>query len=143
MDNKYPLIRKIYLYLFALIGLILMVIAGVQLADLGLKVYVFKQIEKQDNYYQKTPPCGPLTEDRVVTAGEATSAVQLTAGEKEQMKMWLADYKNWQEEQKSYDPVTASRQRTASTAISMLIVGLPLYFYHWRVIKKETEENRA
>lgn len=46
--NKYPLIRKIYLYLFALIGLVLITIGSVQLINLGLKVYVFT---KADNYY--------------------------------------------------------------------------------------------
>lgn len=29
------------------------------------------------------------------------------------------------------------RQRQASTAIAMLIVGFPLYKYHWKLIKKE------
>jgi len=32
--EKYPLIRKIYLYLFTLVGLSLMVIGGVKLVDL-------------------------------------------------------------------------------------------------------------
>jgi len=139
--DRYPLIRKIYLYLFALIGLILMVIAGVQLADLGLKVYVFKQIERQETYYQKMPPCGTIAAKKLAVLSTATSAVQLTEDERIQIKSWLESYKTWQEEQKSYDPIAASRQRTASTAIAMLIVGLPLYFYHWRVIKKETKEQ--
>ena len=29
------------------------------------------------------------------------------------------------------------RQRQASTALSMILVGLPLYKFHWRLIKKE------
>ena len=42
------LIRKIYLYLFSLIGLVLVVIGCVQLVNLGLKAYVFTAA---DQYY--------------------------------------------------------------------------------------------
>ncbi len=31
------------------------------------------------------------------------------------------------------------RQREFITAFSMLVVGAPLYFYHWRLIKKESK----
>ena len=32
---------------------------------------------------------------------------------------------------------TRQRQRQASTALAMLIIGIPLYKYHWGLIKKE------
>ena len=47
--NKYPFIRKIYLYLFALIGLVLIVIGCVRLVGLALKTYIFT---KADVYYE-------------------------------------------------------------------------------------------
>ena len=138
--EKYALVRKIYLYLFALIGLILMVIAGVQLINLGLKVFVFTQIERQETSYQKMSPCGPFTQEKVAALSTATTPVQLTEDEKIQMKNWLASYRTWNEEQKNLDPITANRQRTAADALAMLIIGFPLYIYHRRVIKKETRE---
>ena len=30
----------------------------------------------------------------------------------------------------------SSRQRDASNAISMIVVGFPLYLYHWRLVQK-------
>ena len=39
MNNKYHLIRKIYLYTFSLVGLVLVVIGGVRLVGLGLKSF--------------------------------------------------------------------------------------------------------
>ncbi len=30
-----------------------------------------------------------------------------------------------------------SRQRTVSNSVAMLLVGAPLYLYHWRVIQRE------
>ena len=49
MNNKYHLIRKIYLYTFSLVGLVLVVIGGVRLVGLGLKAFVFT---KADVYYE-------------------------------------------------------------------------------------------
>ena len=39
--THYPLIRTIYLYLFALLGLALLTIGGVRFVDMGLKAFVF------------------------------------------------------------------------------------------------------
>ena len=47
--QKYSWIRKVYLYTFALVGLVLIVIGAVQLIGLGLKTYIFT---KADIYYQ-------------------------------------------------------------------------------------------
>ena len=34
---------------------------------------------------------------------------------------------------------TRQRQRQASTALAMLLVGIPLYKYHWKLISHQTE----
>ena len=33
-----------------------------------------------------------------------------------------------------------NRQRQTSNALAMLIVGVPLYKYHWKLIKKEDKK---
>jgi hypothetical protein len=33
--------------------------------------------------------------------------------------------------------VTRQRQRDLTSAVSMIVVGLPLYLYHWRTIQKQ------
>ncbi|MEK7160599.1 MAG: hypothetical protein AAB724_01080 [Patescibacteria group bacterium] len=137
--ETYPLVRKIYLYLFSLVGLTLMIIAGVQLINLALRVYVFTQIDRQDTYYQKMPPCSVIAPEKLTAINQETSAVQLTAEEKASLASWQASYKAWQKEQESYDPITASRQRTAAQCLAMLVVGLPLFAYHWQVIRKEAK----
>ena len=137
--EKHPLIRKIYLYVASFLGLVLVVIAGVQLVNLGLKVYVFTQIDRQESSYQKMPPAGPFLAEKVGVLSGATAPAQLTEEERTAMKSWLESYKSWQEEQKSFDLVTANRQRDASISLALLIIGLPLYFYHWRVVKKESK----
>ncbi|KKS69663.1 MAG: hypothetical protein UV40_C0017G0007 [Parcubacteria group bacterium GW2011_GWA1_42_7] len=138
--EKYPLIRKIYLYLFTIVGLSLIVIGAVKLIDLGLKMTVFKQADSQQYSYQKMPLSAPISEQKLDNIVSGQGNAQLTEEEKAQIQRWLADYKAWQETQSKIDPLTSDRQRQASNAIAMIIVGLPLYLYHWRIIKKETKE---
>ena len=35
----------------------------------------------------------------------------------------------------------SNRQREAAESIAFVLVGVPLYFYHWRVIKKDKQEE--
>ncbi|MEK7195457.1 MAG: hypothetical protein AAB655_02060, partial [Patescibacteria group bacterium] len=53
--NKYPLIRKIYLYLFSLIGLVLITIGTVQLVGLALKALIFTKADKFYEYPMSRP----------------------------------------------------------------------------------------
>lgn len=103
-------IRLLYLYLFSFIGLIIAVIGTIQLVDLGLKVYVFKNADRYEFAYPiKMAPDG--------------SETKLSDEE-------IAEQRRIQE-----DEQRRQRQRQVSTALAMLIVGLPLYKYHWRLIQ--------
>ena len=53
-------IRLLYLYLFSFIGLIIAVIGTIQLVDLGIKVFVFKDADRYDlvSYPAKVDPSG-------------------------------------------------------------------------------------
>ena len=109
-------IRNIYLYLFALIGLIISTIGAVQLVNLGLRTYVFTGA---DTYYTY-PAAKP-----VPTSGTTTAASQEPS---------QAEIDTFNRNQQA-----ANRQRDAAQAFAMLLIGIPLYSYHWRVIKKEKE----
>lgn len=107
-------IRLVYLYLFSLVGLIVVVIGSVRLVDLGLKVYVFGGADKYEFY------SGPQ--------------VATPEGEK-------FDFK---EQQIIQDRETIrQRQRQLSEAIAMIAVGLPLYLYHWKTVQRENREKKA
>src|SRR6185436_20982396 len=102
-------LRKSFLYIFATVGLVIAIIGGVSLINLGLKTYVFK---KADNYcYNYTVP--------VDKSGNPTDRTQAQVDQ---------DKKNCEDQQ------AAQRQSQAANAIAMLIVGIPLYFYHWNRI---------
>ena len=113
-----PIIRKIYLYLFSLIGLVLVVTGCVQLVNLGLKAYIFTSADQYYNYPVAAPT--PPTDKNVST----TIPAQPTD----------AQMKAYQDQQ-----TKSQRESTAANALAMIVVGIPLYLYHWRVIRKDKE----
>jgi hypothetical protein len=112
------LIRKIYLYLFSFIGLALIVIGCVQLVNLGLKAYVFTAADRYISYPIPAPasPAG--------ANAPTTAPAQPTDAE-------MQTYQNEQ--------TTNQREQTAANALAMILVGVPLYLYHWHVIRKDKE----
>lgn len=140
--GKYLLIRKIYLYLFSLVGLFMMIIGTARLVDLGLKIFIFKQADQEVQYRSAPPyPIEKAIERQGEDVGIKTENIILTAEEKQLLENWKNDYKRWKEEQGKIDYVRSNRERQASESIAWIIVGLPLYLYHWRIIKKETQNN--
>lgn len=105
-------VRLLYLYLFSFIGLLITVIGSVRLIELGLKVYVFKGADQYQNTFpMKVDPTG--------------KELVLTQAEREAQKRDI-DLENKRQ-----------RQRELSGALAMILVGVPLYKYHWKTIQKE------
>jgi len=138
--EKHPLVRTIYLYLFTLVGLTLLTIGGVRFVDMGLKAFVFTKAEEEQRLIHLQPPMFYRIEGvEKLQDGEELS-VGLSVEEKANIKRWLADYKDWKERRSKIDPVTTRRHRDASLNLALILIGLPLYFYHWRIIKRETKK---
>lgn len=113
-------IRLLYLYLFSFVGLLITVIGVIRLVDLGMKVFVFQGADRY-SYYET----GPIKE-----TGE-------TLNSEEQQEFKLEQEKRQEEES------TRNRQREFSGAVSMIVVGIPLYLYHWKTIQKENKNNQT
>lgn len=139
MPHQHGLIRTIYLYLFALVGLALLISGTVRFIDMGLKMFVFTQADLpetvQQRYYYPTIPF-PVEKLEGYQDDE-----DLTAEEKETLKSFLKDYKEWQEGEAKIDYLASKRQRDASSNLAMILIGLPLYLYHWRIIKRELRQK--
>lgn len=116
--SKITLIRTIYVYLFSLVGLVLMIIAGVRFIDMGLKAWVFTEADNYA-YYDYARPMVLDAEGKAVA--EELSKEEQEAAHKKQ--------------------IARERQRDASNSLAMLIVGAPLYVYHWRLAGKKREEE--
>jgi|SRR6056297_3321465 len=138
--SKNSLIRKIYLYLFAIIGLTLLVIGSVRFIDMGLKMFVFTKAEQDEQIRQQYKPYinQPLSR---VELEKIQNSEELSEKEIEAVQQWYKNYQNWQEEQGKIDYLASRRQEDASLNLALILVGLPLYLYHWRTIKRETDNN--
>lgn len=134
MTNSW--IRVVYYYLFALVGLVLMVISLVNGINLVLKMTIFQQADLDTYSYQKQPPT-PASLERQAADLENNKELNLKETDKQEIQNWLTDYRAWKEQQAKIDPIVAQRQREASNAIAMLIIGLPLFLFHFLMIRKE------
>ena len=142
--KKHPWVRTIYLYLFSLVGLVLMVIGAIRIIDLGLKIYIFTEADLP-SAYQETPPYPAIRyiESKPAKDGMPPSVIipkgdiMLTAEEKELLAQWARDYEDWETRRSKINYVRSNRQREASNAIAFMLVGAPLYLYHWMVIRRE------
>ena len=98
-------IRLVYLYLFAAVGLITVIFGTVRMVDLGLKTFVFKDVDKYEVY-----PTKPMVDGQVLESPEVI-------------------------QQRQDRETTRNRERQLVEALSMLIVGIPIYLYHWKKIQ--------
>lgn len=121
MAKVTPVVRVLYLYLFAMLGLVFMAVGGVQLIDMGLRAYVFKQADALERLDARREFVQPVN-DKVVND---------TA------------YQQWVAERRKIDPVKARRQRTAANSLALILVGLPIYLYHWRLIRRSSAKRQA
>lgn len=106
-------IKKVYLYLVSLISLVILVIASIMLINLAIKTWLFPKADL--NYYtycpsiaEKTPQGEEITQPRECT-----------------------------DEQYAKDMRTAQKQQDAAQAMAMIIVASPVFYYHWKLARKE------
>ena len=132
--SKKSLIRTIYLYLFAGIGLILLIIGVVRFIDMGLKATVFTQadmVQRMEQSYYQIPRVPTISLERYENSEEVTEE------ELESMRQMIEDYETQKEEWEEVDRYVARKQEEASYNLAFILVGLPLYLYHWKTIKND------
>lgn len=116
-----PFLVQIYFVLATLIGLVLIVISGVNLSRLVLNEAL--GVKEYPDFSAPYPPY----KDPTMTA---SSAQNLTPEEKESLNQWQKEYDAWQEKQKAYNSADQNRRRQIAEALAMLIVGIPVFAFH-------------
>lgn len=112
-------LKKAYLYLVSVIALVIWVIGAIMLLNMALKTWVFPKAEY--SYYYN--PC----DDRTVAVKpvDGMSQTPCTAEER-------ALYDKRESESRS-----AQKQRDAAQALAFIIVGVPVWWGHWRMARRE------
>jgi len=121
--EKKELIRIIYLYVFSLVGLVLVIIGLVRFVDLGLKIYVFPKADEAIVY-----PEYPALKVVPAPAGSEKQSEPT----KEELARYRAEQEAYQIKEKESD-----HARTASNSLAMIIIGLPVFLYHWRIVQND------
>lgn len=132
------IIKTVYFYLFSLIGLIIVTIGGIQLLNIGLKTYVFKAADFDRRISMRQPMMPYFSEDAILKLSESK---ELTNEEKASVKRWIESFNEWEKESQSIDYVASERSREAATSTAMILVGIPLFAYHWMVIRNELKKK--
>jgi len=136
--SKYPIIRTIYLYLFSLVGLVLIITGAIGFLNMGLKAWIFTEAEQEEWVWRMEPPA--YYEDSYDDVVALKDREDLSEEQLESIEAWLADYESWQETHDEYDPVIAERHRTAALSLAQLLVGFPLFLFHWLTIRRENRK---
>lgn len=126
MPIKTSIIRSLYFYVLAAVGLLMFCFSAADLVNLGLKTWVFTQAEE---IYYKCPSEVP----RPVVEGETEAAL---TPEEQQAQCE-------KELERQSEQLVQRRQASAVRDISFIIVGIPLFWFHFRVVQKERKEDKT
>jgi hypothetical protein len=118
--NPKTILKMIYLYILSFVGIIITVVATIGLLNLVLRQYVF-QVDTGGYYYSVEVCTNPKTPES-------------TTPTKDEIAVCEKDQKSRNQEMMFNDT-----KRELANEIAGILIGLPLWLYHWGIIRKEKE----
>lgn len=116
------IIKNIYLYLVSFVALMMVVFSFGDIINIVLRTYIFTKAD-QNMYYGPVAPCpAELPAEPTGTAKVKADYPCLSQAE---------------QEKQNANNISAQRQRDLVRDISFLIVGIPLFAYHWRIVRRK------
>ncbi len=106
----------------SLISLVILVVAGIILINLGLKTWILTKADN-NSYYSPQLMCAEVknTDGTVLPQDPNCNNPEYQAKQ-------LAEEK---------ERKTAQKQQDAAQALAMIIVASPVFYYHWKLARKE------
>ncbi len=98
---------------------------------MALKAFVFTQADHERFLYREMPPKPyGIAPARALDEGIVFRDTIQARRYQEALDAWL-------ERRESVDPATSQRHRDAAQNLSLILIGLPVYLYHWRLIRRD------
>ncbi len=119
-------IKSIYFYLVSFVALMMVVFSTADVINIALKTWVFTAADK-DTYYN-APCVAPMP----AATPEGKSVPVTSAADCEKQN---ADNLRQQEASR-----ISQKQSNVVRDLSLIVVGIPLYLIHWRILRSK-EEN--
>ncbi len=131
-NSKGKTIKSIYFYLVSFVALMMVVWSVADMINIALKTWVFT---KADNYSYGRIPCAATPP---ITYGEKGHEVTESSVTEEQLK----NCEKQEEINQKNEELNRISQRQMSIVrdISMIVVGIPLFFVHWRILRRKDED---
>lgn len=136
-NKRFGVIRNIYLYLVTAISIVMLIISAVSLINLGMKEYVF-DVKGWDELQDPKFQCGD--DILLYTYGPDGKMVDKYPNMTEEAKRQKKQECTLNLEKQAKLNHSNQVKSDLAWAISMFLVALPLYLYHWGVIKKENKK---
>lgn len=124
--HKTPhILQLIYLYILSFVGIVITIVSSVGVINLVLKNYVF-QVDSVDYYYAdicRTPK----------TVENGSAGIPPTDEEVQKCEQ--------SEKEKALMRLSNETKRDLASSIAGIVVGTPLWLYHWGIIRKKKPEE--
>jgi hypothetical protein len=134
MKKTTKTVRIFYLYVVSLLSLIFLAVGIGNLANTTLKATIFKEAEKRDYSVCYSYPY-------YVSSVDLKNLEGLTANQNERIESMIRDYESWQERNTGEACYRSEREKRMVDSLTMILVALPLYIFHWAIIRREKREN--
>ena len=123
--SRTTFIKNLYLYLVSFVALMMIVFSVAEVINITLRTYIFTKADKDFYAYPKAvcEPAAPTSTTGAPGRGEMPCLSQ------EENEKQMAENRS------------AQRQRDLVRDISMILVGVPLFAYHWHLARKKEREN--
>jgi len=128
-------IRTSYFYFVSLAALIMIVISAGVLINTGLKTWLLPNTSENNKRYVEVPPLSKIENQGVNSIINCADECDFTENQVALAQGWDEDFDSWSDASGSYNSV----QNQASTSIPYLLIGIPLFWYHWSVTRKESK----
>ncbi len=132
MDNQNPTkgktIKSIYFYLVSFVALMMVVFSTADIINIALKTWVFTQADQDMYSYPKAVCDVPVP----ATPPDAKSAPVISKADCEKQNA-----ENIKQQEASR---IAQKQSNVVRDLSMIVVGIPLFLVHWRILRKKEED---
>jgi hypothetical protein len=132
MSKSTQIIRSLYFYAVSIVALFMLVFSCVDLVNIGLKTWVFKNA---DPSYSLCVPGSVGTYNGTMIPASADQNAKTAPTGPTQAECDLQNKQN-------QDNLSRQNQSSAVRDFSMLVVALPLFLFHFRIVQKEWKERK-
>lgn len=144
MSGRGGAVRSAFTYIVSLVMLGIIVVSSLFLIQEGARAWVFKKAQPNTYAYQSAPPMPGLFQEKtgIGQLYDCKDTCQLTDADKAAITQWKTEYATWKE-QNADGALTTNEKRDIVTALSFLIVALPLYWWFFvRTSRREAKRFR-